>query len=81
MITFDDLDTKYQFQYDPEGCLIHHDNMTSEVVEAMDEGRAWTLIEVDGVLYVEDGLTYINRISHFISDRPCYENHIVKFED
>ena len=81
MMDFTYIDNKYFFEHDEQGCLIHYDNMTSEVVEAMDQGRAWTLLDVDGVLYVENGLSYVNRVSHFISERPCYEKVIVKFED
>lgn len=81
-MTFDDLDSKYHFQYDEEGCLIHHDSMLTEVIDADNEDRAWTVLEVDGELLVVHGLQYVNRFSHLISDFPCFEDFdCVPFED
>lgn len=81
-MTFEELDDTYGFMYDNEGCLIHHDNATSEVEEADNEGRAWTVLDVESGLHVVQGVYYVNRFSHLISERPCTAIiHSVPFED
>ena len=81
-MTFEDLDDTYGFMYDKEGCLIQYDAMLTEVIEADNEDRAWTVLDIDGELHVVQGLYYVNRFSHLISERPCTGIiHSVPFED
>ena len=81
-LSFDNLDFRFRFLYDAQGCLEHKDDFDGEVSSADLERRAWTILECDDVLYLVHGIHHVNRFSYLISQYPCTENiEPVPFED
>ena len=45
-----------------------------DFVEDHASSNIWTLVEEGGVLSLSSGKVLVNRIGHFVTEIPCYEN-------
>lgn len=55
-----------------------------DFVSNQDENIVWTLVEVDGKLYIVPGFQYVNRLNYLITEIPWTEdmfNLEINYED
>ena len=71
-------DASFDFGYG--GCLFETYGEEFAFVRRQNLAGVWTLIETDGVLTIESGLHFVNRLGYFVSETPVQPNEAVSVQ-
>lgn len=84
-MTFDEFYDQYQpidNVIGDEGFLFETYGQDLEFVEKQEKNKVWTLVEVDGILYLIPGFHVVNRLNYIITKQPWTDETIeIKYED
>lgn len=68
------FDANAPFDFGNGGAMFETYGLELNYVLAQPRNRIWTLVEVDGHLYVVSGFHVVNRLGYFVSAMPCDGN-------
>jgi hypothetical protein len=68
------LDPNCGFDLGNGGCLFAPTGAEYRHVKAQDPRTVWTLIEADGLLFIESGLHIVNRLGYLVTRVPAPPN-------
>lgn len=84
-MTFDEFYDQYQpieNELGDEGFLFETYGVELEYVQKVPNNTVWTLVEVDGVLYLIPGFHVVNRLNYLVTKEPWTDETIeIKYED
>ena len=67
------------FDFGYGGCMFETYGEEFEYVRMQNPGCIWTLIDEDGVLFVGNGLRFVNRLGYFVSRTPVEGGELLNF--
>lgn len=84
-MTFDEFYNKYQpidNELGDEGFLFETYGIELDYVKGVPNNNVWTLVEVDGVLYIIPGFNIVNRLNYLVTKEQWTDSNLeIKYED